>query len=106
LQTKLVVDGIRSLSEVHEFKAAFKNFVLIAIHASPKTRFARLRDRGRPDDPRVWTTFLERDARELTVGLGNVIVLADHFLVNHGSIACFIHEITNVLEEVETRWNL
>ena len=90
--------------EVHEFKASFEHFILVAIHASPKTRFIRLRDRKRGDDPLNWTTFLERDNRELTVGLGNVIALADHLLINHGSIPTFTCHVTQVLKEVEANW--
>ena len=31
------IDGIRSLAEVDEFKKQFPRFILVAIHASPKT---------------------------------------------------------------------
>ena len=50
----VVIDGIRSLHEVEEFKKQFQNFTLIAIHASPKTRFQRLFRRRRSDDPKSW----------------------------------------------------
>ena len=36
------IDGIRSLNEVEEFKKHFPMFILITIHASPKTRYQRL----------------------------------------------------------------
>lgn len=77
----IVVDGIRSLDEVECFKKFF-DVVIVAIHASPKTRFSRLRARGRPDDPRSWSDFRERDERELSLGIGNVIALADFMIVN------------------------
>ncbi len=58
----------------------------MAIHASPKTRFQRLLSRGRSDDPKTWETFYERDNRELNVGLGHVIALADTVVVNESTI--------------------
>src|SRR4030067_2800851 len=48
----VLVDGIRSLIEVQEFKRSFPQFVLIAVHSSPETRFGRLFRRKRRDDPR------------------------------------------------------
>ena len=64
----VVVDGLRSLHEVEEFKRHFKKFVLIGIHASPETRFHRLFRRQRSDDPQGWEAFNQRDMRELSVG--------------------------------------
>ena len=81
----VAVEGIRSLYEVEEFKKHFPNFTLIAIHASPETRFQRLFQRKRSDDPKGWKTFVERDSRELGVGIGAAIATADHMIVNEGT---------------------
>jgi dephospho-CoA kinase len=81
----VVVEGVRSLQELAELKSQYE-VLTIAIHASPKTRFQRLLSRNRSDDPKNWDTFKERDERELNVGLGHVICLADILLVNEGSI--------------------
>jgi dephospho-CoA kinase len=83
----IFVDGVRSLNEVDEFKKHFPNFVILAIHASPKTRYQRLFRRGRSDDPKNWKTFMERDMRELGIGVGSVISIADYMIVNGGTIA-------------------
>ncbi len=83
---RLIVEGIRSLSELAELKSKFE-VVMVAIHASPKTRFQRLLSRGRSDDPKTWEVFYERDDREVDVGLGNVIALADIVVINEGTIA-------------------
>jgi dephospho-CoA kinase len=80
------IDGIRSLIEVQEFKYHFPDFMLLAINASPKTRYKRLFRRKRSDDPTDWDTFMERDLRELGVGMGSVIAEADYMIVNEGSI--------------------
>jgi dephospho-CoA kinase len=98
----VIVDGIRSHHEVEKFKKHFPNFILIAIHTSPKTRFKRLFQRKRSDDPMGWKTFMERDLRELSVGLGNAIATADYMIVNDGTKAQLKRKIREVLEEIIT----
>jgi dephospho-CoA kinase len=96
----VVVDGIRSLHEVEEFKKHFPNFTLIALHTSPKSRYERLSRRRRSDDPKSWETFMERDRRELGVGLGAVIATADYMIVNGGTLAQLRKKIQRALKEV------
>jgi len=100
--TELIVgvDGIRSLPEVNEFKRHFPNFVLVALHASPKTRYQRLFRRKRSDDPQDWETFMERDLRELGVGMGDVIATADHMIVNEGTFSQLNTRIKKTLKEI------
>lgn len=81
----VLIEGVRSLDELNYFKL-HADVCLIAVHASPSTRFARLLKRGRPDDPKERTTFDERDLRELKVGLGSVIALSDSVFVNEGTL--------------------
>ena len=81
----VIIEGIRSLHELNEIRTKYE-VVPLAIHASPKTRFERLLSRNRSDDPKTWETFQERDFRELDVGLGHVLALADIVLVNEGNI--------------------
>jgi len=97
---RVVVDGIRSVSEVEAFrrKAAV---MLVAVHASPHRRFAFLRERGRSDDPLSKEMFLKRDERELEVGIGNAIALADEVVSNeHGAPERLRAEIVGAVE----RW--
>jgi dephospho-CoA kinase len=82
---KVIVDGLRSLSEVNAFKQRFTNFSLMAVYASPETRFNRIFCRKRSDDPDGWDVFHERDMRELGVGLGNVIAMAEYLIINENS---------------------
>jgi len=84
--TVVVVEGIRSLNELAELKSRF-DVVTIAIHASPERRFQRLLSRNRSDDPKNWQVFQERDNRELDVGLGHVIALAETILCNEDTIS-------------------
>jgi len=94
----VIVDGIRSLDEIEEFRRHFPNFLLIAIHTSPKARFERLFQRRRSDDPSNWETFMERDSRELSVGLGSVIATADYLIVNEGTKSQLRRKVRKVLE--------
>ncbi|MEM4491714.1 MAG: AAA family ATPase, partial [Sulfolobales archaeon] len=77
----VVVDGVRSLDEVRFF-SSIAHTVVVAVHASPKTRYERLRKRGREDDPTAFSKFLDRDSKELELGIGSVIALADVMVVN------------------------
>jgi len=95
----VAIDGIRSLAEVTEFKKEFTNLKIIAVHSSPKTRFERLLKRNRSDDPKDWRTFIERDMRELSVGLGNVIATADLMTVNEGTLDSFKQEIRQLIKK-------
>ncbi|MEM0015009.1 MAG: AAA family ATPase [Zestosphaera sp.] len=78
-----VVDGVRNVEEVEAFRSRTET-ILVAVHASPKERFRRLSSRGRSDDPRTYEEFRERDFRELELGVGNVIAMADVMVVNQG----------------------
>jgi dephospho-CoA kinase len=93
----VVVDGLRSLYEVEEYKRHFTNFVTIAVHASPETRFQRLFRRKRSDDPQGWESFRQRDMRELSVGLGNVIATADYMIINEEPKIQIERQIRNLL---------
>ena len=101
----IFIDGIRSLHEVEEFKKKFLNVKVLAIHASPKTRFKRLLKRGRRDDPKDWESFVERDRRELKVGLGEVIATADYMVINEGTKKNLEKNLTVFLrKEVKEIW--
>jgi dephospho-CoA kinase len=79
--TLFVYEGARSIEEIEELKRKYNVFT-IAIHASPMSRFRRLLKRGRSDRPRNWANFLERDERELKVGVGKLIAIADRVVEN------------------------
>jgi len=80
----IVIDGARSEAEISAFKRVINHVKVIAVHASPNIRFARLQERGREDDALTEEAFYERDARELDIGIGRVIAQADLVIVNEG----------------------
>jgi dephospho-CoA kinase len=100
----VVVEGLRNVEEFFFFREKAQNTVLVAIHASPNTRYARLRERGRSDDPSRWEDFLTRDQRELNLGLGTVIALSDIILINDGkTIETFMDECRVTLRKLLAR---
>lgn len=100
----VLVDGIRSLPEMDEFRKHYENFVLIVVHSSPEARFQRLSKRKRSDDPKGWNVFHERDMRELSVGQGNVIALANCMIVNEATYEEFKVKCREALEEIVHKW--
>ena len=101
---KVIVDGLRSLSEVDAFQAHFSRFSLVAVHASPEIRFNRVCRRRRSDDPDEWALFHERDMRELGVGLGNAIAMAEHLIVNENRRDDTKSKVRGTLRRVEEEW--
>jgi len=85
----VVIEGCRSIAEIDVFDDCAEAVVIVCVHASPKERYKRLRERNREDAPPSWEVFRERDIREISVGLGGVIALSDIMLVNEGSLAEF-----------------
>jgi dephospho-CoA kinase len=98
--SKVLVDGVRSIAEVDEFRRHFPNFVLVAIHSSPETRFQRIYQRRRTDDPQSWKEFVERDLRELQVGVGAAIAMADYMLINETTPTQLRRAAKNLLRKV------
>jgi dephospho-CoA kinase len=97
---KVVVDGIRSLAEVEVFRRS-ADVLLLAVHASRKRRFALLKERGRSDDPTMYEAFLKRDERELEVGIGRAIALADEVVSNEHTTA---ERLSEEVAEMVERW--
>jgi dephospho-CoA kinase len=85
----VVIEGCRSIAEIDVFDDCADSVVIVGVHASPKERYRRLRERNREDAPPSWEVFRERDIREISVGLGGVIALSDIMLVNEGTLAEF-----------------
>jgi len=102
--TLFMIEGIRSEYEVEIFKKKFKDFKIIAVHSTPKTRFKRLKKRMRPDDSREESEFKLRDKRELEFGIGNVIATADYMVVNEGPLKKIKGIVRSMLEN-ELRTN-
>jgi len=77
----IIIDGVRSTAEIEVLKNA-GSVKLLSIEASADTRYKFLSSRGRSDDPTTREKFEERDKRELGVGIGESIAIADETISN------------------------
>ena len=97
----VVVDGIRSSAEVEEFRKAFGNrFYLLAVSASEQKRYSRTVARERADDVRSLKAFREKDARELSWGLGEALSSPGFTLVNEGTLAEHRRRAAEVIKKI------
>ena len=97
----VIIEGLRSPEELYYLKNNAE-VLLIAVHASPATRFTRLLKRGRPDDPKDYATFRERDQRELKLGLGSVIAQADKLFINEGTLGGLRRSASRYFEGIQS----
>lgn len=97
----VLVDGIRSYTEVERFEAAFgEAFLLVSVEAPFETRARRLDLRGRDADATEGGESLaERDERELDFGMGEAIEAATVTVDNTGSLESFHERIEALLTE-------
>jgi dephospho-CoA kinase len=97
----VVVDGIRSDTEVDRFEAAFgEEFVLVSIEAPFGTRGERLDLRGRDAGAEEGGESLEeRDERELGFGMGEAMEAADLTIENTDSLSAFHDRVRALLTE-------
>ena len=72
----IIIDGVRSIAEIEVLKNV-GSVKLLSIEASADTRYKFLGARGRSDDPETRQKFEERDKREIGVGIGKSIAIAD-----------------------------
>jgi dephospho-CoA kinase len=95
----VLVDGIRSDTEVDRFEAAFgEAFSLLSIEAPFDVRAERVATRGR-DTPTEdgGESLEERDARERGFGMDDAIARADYTISNTDSLVAFRERIETVL---------
>jgi len=77
----IIVDGVRSTAEIEVLRNV-GIVKLLSIEASADIRYKFLSTRGRSDDPQTREKFEERDKRELGVGIGESIAIADETISN------------------------
>ncbi len=100
----ILLDGVRNWEEVEHFRGVYgKDMTIVAIHSSPAIRHRRLMRRGREDDSLDIEAVRARDKRELDWGIGRVIAMADHIIVNEGTIQDLEKECRDILDTLKYR---
>ncbi|MEA1926503.1 MAG: AAA family ATPase [Patescibacteria group bacterium] len=96
----VLVESLYSWDEYKIIKRSYPDyFEVIAVYASPAVRFERLQNRKiRPI--KTFKEFQERDESEIKVtGKGGPIAIADHTIINHGSINNLYSEVDKIMVE-------
>lgn len=96
----IVVDGIRSYDEFIVLKS-IGHVKLLSIHASPDIRYNHIRQRDRSDTPSNHENFLQRDEREMSVGISRAIALADESISNNNIT---VNELKEHVESIVKKW--
>ena len=96
----IIIDGVRSTAEIEVLKNV-GSVKLLSIEASADTRYKFLSARGRSDDPKTREKFEERDNREIGVGLGGTIAIADETI---GNSDITLDELTKLAHKVIEKW--
>ncbi|MEE6210629.1 AAA family ATPase [Salarchaeum sp. III] len=92
----VLVDGLRSGTEVEVFEEAFgDDFLLVNVYAPFELRNERITTRGR--DNAEAESLRERDERERGFGMDEAIERADVTVENTGSLESFQEEIEELL---------
>jgi dephospho-CoA kinase len=96
----VVVDGVRSYDEFKVLKSI--GFVkLLAIHASSDIRYEHIINRERSDTPANHESFLQRDEREMNVGISKAIALADESISNNNLT---LNDLKLQVENIIEKW--
>jgi len=96
-----LIDGLRGEDESNLFRERAKGgLIVVAVKASPRVRFQRLRSRGRDDAPKSFEEFEERDRRESRWGLADIIAGADFAIDNESTVEAFQKRAEAVLDEI------
>lgn len=95
-----LVDGCRSMVEIRSFRELSDNVKIIGIHSAPDVRYKRLVKRGRDDAPKNIDEFNERDSREISWGISEVLALSDIMIVNSTTLDDFHSASGKILKEI------
>ncbi len=100
-QHQIVIDGLGGWESYKRLRHEFPgNLILVALTAQRHIRHRRMS--GRPDHPLTEREVDERDYDAIeTLGKGGVIAIADHFLVDNGSIEQLHTQIDDLLRDIE-----
>jgi dephospho-CoA kinase len=97
-----VIESIRTPGEV-ELLRSKENFCLLAVDASPESRYQRITARGSSTDHVSFETFLDNEKREMDStdpnkqNIRKCIEMADYRLLNDGSVEELCERVEQIL---------
>jgi len=106
-----VIDSIRNPAEAEELKR-LDGFYLIYITADPETRFERLKNRGREEDPKTFEAFQEieklemENAEKTKQNLKKTFEMASSTIVNDGDLGRFHETLGRTLSKVSKEFTI
>lgn len=99
-----VIDSIRNPFEIQSLRN-LPGFMLINIQADPQTRFKRIKERKRENDPKTYKDFIDFEEREINnrsstmQQLDECEKMADHIIYNNSTKANLEKEIVKLIKE-------
>lgn len=110
-KSNVVVDGLYSWSEYKILKEKYGEVMyVVAVYASPKLRYERLKNRSIEDDPKQrFRSLTEKDAKTRdcaeieNLEKGGPIAMADFTIVNTGTIAELKEKVSKIINNVVLR---
>ncbi len=102
-RSNVVADGLYSWEEYCLFKERYDpDFLVVAVCASPATRYARLSSRA--DRKLTPEEAASRDRAEIeNVNKGGPIAMADFCITNEGPVDDFFREVTKIIARINER---
>jgi dephospho-CoA kinase len=99
----VVVDGLYSWEEYVLLKERYvDDFIVVAVWASPRTRYARLA--ARAIRPLTTKEAASRDSAEIEkLNKGGPIALADHTIINEGTVDAMKEQVERIISWITTR---
>lgn len=98
-----IIDSIRNPAEIESLKRN-GNFKLLNVTASEETRFERLKERGRENDPKTFEEFLEledkesKNEEEVKQQIEKCEEMADFTIANDGSLEELYEKLNSIIK--------
>ncbi len=98
----ICIDGIRGPDEIRYFKEHMDGrFYVIGLVSESETRYERLMDRGRADDPHTVEGLKERDQKEIRFGIPEALKIVDFTVSNTASIRELEEKIDSIINSIK-----
>eukprot|EP00940_MAST-03C_sp_MAST-3C-sp2_P001948 g1948.t1 len=101
-----IIESIRTEGEIQSLRSRKLPFVLLAVDADPKIRYARITSRGSKTDDVSFEDWTEQERKEMTSkdptkqNLSRCMELADVKILNNGTFEEFSKEIDKVASKL------